>query len=105
MRYIVENYVSRQWTQQDVDQAALFFKCATQHPESYLADSKPKVDIHIHAGGNWCQRRTGPYKGGRLDMQSLSLMSTGSARISQMIIVRMLQPALRSMDAGTNCFI
>ena len=29
IRYIVENYIARQWTQRDVDQAALFFKCAT----------------------------------------------------------------------------
>ena len=28
IRYIVENYVARRWTQQDVDQSALFFKCA-----------------------------------------------------------------------------
>ena len=28
MRYIVENLVARRWTQHDVDQAALFFKCA-----------------------------------------------------------------------------
>lgn len=28
MRYIVENFVARQWTQRDVDEAALFFKCA-----------------------------------------------------------------------------
>jgi nicotinamide phosphoribosyltransferase len=28
MRYIIENYVARRWTQHDVDQAALFFKCA-----------------------------------------------------------------------------
>jgi len=28
MRYIIENFVARQWTQRDVDEAALFFKCA-----------------------------------------------------------------------------
>ncbi len=30
MRYIIENFVARQWTQRDVDEAALFFKCAPQ---------------------------------------------------------------------------
>ena len=46
MRYIIENFVARQWTQRDVDEAARFFKCAP-HSLQFRSSWRPRSRTRV----------------------------------------------------------
>ena len=59
IRYIVENYVSRQWTEEDVLRADLFYKCAQSNGGPGAAGAGPPAAV-ASPGRHACARTHSP---------------------------------------------